>query len=115
MQRLREFGTSAKELDLLDERRLHPEEMRTVCARILGGDIDNYPHPQTEWGAFLHYVRERNARTTHTWNPIDQVNAPWININKLETIYKPKWWNKNNNAQKNQGGRQNNSSACVMC
>jgi hypothetical protein len=32
LQRLREFGCSAKELDLLDERKLTLEEVRKVCS-----------------------------------------------------------------------------------
>lgn len=42
LHRLREFGCTVRELDLLNERSLTPDEINRVCALILGGDRSKY-------------------------------------------------------------------------
>ena len=41
LQRLREFGTTLKEIDLLDESRLTSEQIRSMVSIILGGNKEN--------------------------------------------------------------------------
>jgi len=52
LHRLREFGTSNKLLDLLDERALTSAEMRGLLELVLGGAACDLPHPDIDWHSF---------------------------------------------------------------
>lgn len=80
LQRLREWGTANKLIDVLDERRLSPHEIQDMTRLIYGdrtaGDL---PNPETEWD---HYSRRlamvnRNAHSS-VWDPTRKKMRPWI-------------------------------------
>ena len=56
---LRQFGVNIKELDLLDEKGLTVDQIRDVCAIILGGSPDDYPHPGVDPKGFVKMVDAR--------------------------------------------------------
>eukprot|EP01034_Spumella_vulgaris_P023153 gene23153-29346_t len=96
LQRLREFGCSVKEIDLLDERKLTLEEVRKVCSLIFGGSVENYPHPEVNWDAFLKTVEEENYKAGMVWSPMTKQSVKWVNTHMLTHVYK-------------------NSGCCVVC
>eukprot|EP01035_Chromulina_nebulosa_P021818 gene21818-28236_t len=60
LHHLREFGFNIKEFDLLDEKKLDLEQIRVVCSIILGGRLDDYPHPEVDLRGFIAEVTKRN-------------------------------------------------------
>eukprot|EP00600_Ochromonadales_sp_CCMP1393_P002840 CAMPEP_0174987736 /NCGR_PEP_ID=MMETSP0004_2-20121128/19719_1 /TAXON_ID=420556 /ORGANISM="Ochromonas sp., Strain CCMP1393" /LENGTH=376 /DNA_ID=CAMNT_0016240841 /DNA_START=180 /DNA_END=1310 /DNA_ORIENTATION=- len=87
IQRLREFGISVKELDLLDERKLSADEMRKVCKAIFGGKLDDYPHPEMDFGDLWSILEEKNRAAGLVWNPSTQKYQNWVEKRPLEAAY----------------------------
>jgi hypothetical protein len=52
-----------------------------------GGKIDEYPHPELEFDAFLHKIESKNAAAGTTWDPIDRRDKHWIDTKKLTSAY----------------------------
>ena len=77
MQRLREFGISTKEFDLLDERSLTSEQMRLCVSSILGGSLEDYPHPEVDWPAFQTFVERKLRSEGMVWSPIKMCPVDW--------------------------------------
>lgn len=89
LQRMREFGTNLKEIDLLDENRLSSEQMKAVITMILGGEAQSLPYPEENWDRFIEVVTALNDAQPQTWCPIKKKLQPWIKMNKLRNMYKP--------------------------
>eukprot|EP01034_Spumella_vulgaris_P028940 gene28940-35895_t len=87
LQRLREFGCSTKELDLLDERKLSLEEVRKVCSYIYGGSVDSFPHPEVDWIHFCNCITHHNDTIPKVWCPRSQQLGPWVDVNVLKYSY----------------------------
>merc|ERR1711916_407339 len=87
MQRLREFGISTKELDLLDESRLSSDQARVCISLILGGKADDYPHPEVEWPAFKALLQKKLQENEMQWSPVKKRMKPWISVSKFGKIY----------------------------
>jgi hypothetical protein len=99
LHKLREFGATIKEFDLIDESLLSPDQMRIIVALLIGdGDHESIPHPQADWQGFLRRVKALNTSSQPTYNPLTKKNEPWVNIKGLTKLY----------------GKQS-SSACVLC
>ena len=64
LHRLREFGCCIKEVDLLDETKLTPDQIRDVCVILFGGRVDDYPHPQASAKDFLTAITAANAKVS---------------------------------------------------
>mmetsp|Transcript_10092 Transcript_10092/g.10914 ORF Transcript_10092/g.10914 Transcript_10092/m.10914 type:complete len:481 (-) Transcript_10092:311-1753(-) len=102
LHRMREFGASMKELDIIDESTLSSDQMRTVCAYLLaGGDIGAIPHPGVEWKNFVGKLRELTSREPKVFCPIAQTMKPWVDIKQLNKFYPTE--------------SRAASSSCVMC
>ena len=82
----RQFGISVKELDQLDEKQLTADQVRDVCALILGGNADDYPHPAVDAKGFARAVQDRNNQEPKVWNPVTKKMANWIEIDKMKHI-----------------------------
>jgi hypothetical protein len=52
-----------------------------------GGKIDDYPHPELEFDAFLHKIESKNASAGMVWDPIDKRDKHWIDTRKLTAAY----------------------------
>jgi len=87
LHQLREFGFNVKEFDLLDESKLTLEQIRVVCSIILGGRIDDYPHPEVDFKGFLIEVNRRNKALPKVYDPITKQMHHWIKVDKLKAIY----------------------------
>eukprot|EP01038_Epipyxis_sp_PR26KG_P015436 gene15436-20825_t len=87
IHRCREFGTSVKELDLLDEKLLLKEQVRRLAKTIFGGDLSHYPDPEVDWNEFVEKIDYENERAPKVWNPITKTNSSWINISMLNSKY----------------------------
>ena len=83
LHRCREWGSHFKEFDLLDEGKLSLDQIRTICALILGGDKDAYPHPAADMKGFLKYVKRQQGTQPSVMNPKTKTLTPWIDIGKL--------------------------------
>eukprot|EP01006_Ploeotia_vitrea_P046618 TRINITY_DN67042_c0_g1_i2.p1 TRINITY_DN67042_c0_g1~~TRINITY_DN67042_c0_g1_i2.p1 ORF type:complete len:330 (-),score=14.24 TRINITY_DN67042_c0_g1_i2:109-1098(-) len=82
---LRQFGINIKELDMLDESTLTPDQIRDVCAIIFGGSPDDYPHPAADAKGFVKMINDKNKAEAKVWNPITKKMANWIEISKLKS------------------------------
>eukprot|EP00600_Ochromonadales_sp_CCMP1393_P006675 CAMPEP_0174962126 /NCGR_PEP_ID=MMETSP0004_2-20121128/4617_1 /TAXON_ID=420556 /ORGANISM="Ochromonas sp., Strain CCMP1393" /LENGTH=366 /DNA_ID=CAMNT_0016210637 /DNA_START=58 /DNA_END=1158 /DNA_ORIENTATION=+ len=87
LQRLREFGCCLKELDLLDETKLSPDQVRHVCCVLYGGKLDDYPHPELDFKDFVAAVELRNRDVGKVWDPITQKDKYWIEKKDLIAAY----------------------------
>lgn len=83
---LRQFGVSVKELDMLDEKTLTADQIRDVCAIILGGNVDDYPHPAVDAKAFVKFVNTKNKAEAKVWNPLTKKMAYWIEPSAMKSI-----------------------------
>ena len=62
LHRLREWGTSNKLFDLLDERPLAQHELPGFASLILGeAACDGLPHPSLDWAGFLKALDKAQA------------------------------------------------------
>lgn len=89
LHRLREFGLSLRELDLLDERPLSADEMRTVLAALLGGARSDYPHPTEDWQRFVRALQLRLSDSARVWSPISHSQVSLVSVNSLYWRYGP--------------------------
>lgn len=87
LQHLREFGIFHPELDHLDDHSVDKDHMRIALSAILGGDIADYPDPETNWDAFKSLVQSKLAKTSNVWDPRRCKMKPWVSLNKLGQIY----------------------------
>mmetsp|Transcript_13377 Transcript_13377/g.26743 ORF Transcript_13377/g.26743 Transcript_13377/m.26743 type:complete len:373 (-) Transcript_13377:92-1210(-) len=83
MHRLREFGILIKEMDVMDSDKLSLDQIRKFCSIIFGGAVDNYPHPELDFKAFLTAVDGENKRTFKVWDPMTKRPKDWIDKKKL--------------------------------
>jgi len=93
--RLREFGASFKEMDLIDESPLGSEQMRTILTALLDTDL---PHPDVDFMAFSKKIQACNKKESPIYDPLAKAFAPLVNVEKLAKKY-------------NSAG----SVACTMC
>ena len=87
VHRLREFGCHRKELDLLDESLLSPDQMRSTLAVILGGKQKDYPHPEVDFPGLIAKVKGELARQPMVWSPRRKTMVPCIDIRALQRRY----------------------------
>ncbi len=83
LHRLREFGIPIKEIDLLDEVRLSKDQIRLFVSLLLGGSIEDYPHPDVDLKGFEAAVRARQDKIGMTHSPIHLRKRPWIRLENL--------------------------------
>eukprot|EP01038_Epipyxis_sp_PR26KG_P009959 gene9959-13392_t len=88
IHRMREFGASMKEMDIIDESTLSSEQMRIICGFLfLGGNPKDLPIPAVDWKSFVNKVKTLNKNQSKIFCPIHNCMMPWINIAKLNHIY----------------------------
>eukprot|EP01038_Epipyxis_sp_PR26KG_P015297 gene15297-20605_t len=87
LQKIREFGITIKELDLLDESKLSLEQVRQICSIIYGIPLNQLPHPEADWGGFIIRLKQANKSMIPTWNPMSRTTTEWINQKKLASSY----------------------------
>ncbi|RYG67299.1 hypothetical protein EON64_07745, partial [archaeon] len=58
LHRMREFGVSSKEFDLLDEKLLPPEHMRKIATSFLGDAVNALPLPEVDMKGFIRGIEK---------------------------------------------------------
>jgi len=88
LHRLREWGTSNKLFDLLDERPLAQHELPGFASLILGeAACDGLPHPSLDWAGFLKALDKAQASAKDVWDPARKRPRPWFSIRKLNKAH----------------------------
>lgn len=88
IHRLREFGASMKELDVIDESTLSSDQMRGICSYLFcNGDLNKIPHPGVEWRLFIKEIKNFNNKSPPVFCPISQTMKPWVDPVKLSKFY----------------------------
>ena len=89
MHRMREFGSSSKEVDLIDERQLSTEQMLNVVSMtLMDGNKNTLPHPEVSWSSFRTTVLKSTA--PDVFDPRVKIFCKNINLQTLQNIYGPK-------------------------
>lgn len=87
LHRMREFGVSMKEMDLLDERLLSSDQCRAVCGLMFGVNGNELPHPEAEFDAFVARVNELNAQSPRLYSLYLQRVLPLVDTSKIKLLY----------------------------
>ena len=88
LHRLREWGTSNKLFDLLDERPLAQHELPGFASLILGeAACDGLPHPSLDWNGFLKALDQAQASAKPVWDPARKRARPWFSVRKLNKAH----------------------------
>jgi hypothetical protein len=97
LHRLREFGTSFKEMDLIDECAFGSEQMATMLNSLFGCKL---PHPDIDYGVFRAEVVRYNNLTDQIFNPLTGRYDKIVNLKEMDKAYG--------------GGVAAGSAACVI-
>lgn len=98
---MREFGSSIKEMDHIDEVGLGYDELLVIIGALLfDGNTKNIPHPEMNWPAFISAVKKQNNGVDKFYDPISKRLSGWINEKNLIAQYK---------------AANNSSQACTIC
>eukprot|EP00047_Mylnosiga_fluctuans_P011438 m.21364 g.21364 ORF g.21364 m.21364 type:complete len:401 (+) comp3618_c0_seq1:142-1344(+) len=84
LQHLRTLGTTLRELDLIDERRLTPEQLHALACILL--DV-HLPSPAAGWPAFSAAVRGAIAQTARVICPRTLSFRPCIDADVMDRTY----------------------------
>jgi len=93
LHRLREWGTSAKVLDLLDERLLSPSELMDCVELVVGQGAPDVIRPASpgakdDMDAVTNYVKDKTKNLGKTWCPVRRRRDDWFRVNKIQKAYK---------------------------
>eukprot|EP00600_Ochromonadales_sp_CCMP1393_P005096 CAMPEP_0174960040 /NCGR_PEP_ID=MMETSP0004_2-20121128/3495_1 /TAXON_ID=420556 /ORGANISM="Ochromonas sp., Strain CCMP1393" /LENGTH=400 /DNA_ID=CAMNT_0016208393 /DNA_START=728 /DNA_END=1933 /DNA_ORIENTATION=+ len=86
LHRLREFGVLIKEMDIMDSDKLSLDQVRIFCSVLFGGNVDNYPHPELDFKAFVTTVAGEAMRAPEVWDPVSKKRKQWIDKRKLAKL-----------------------------
>ena len=84
LHRMREFGASSKELDLIDESPLGAEQMSILLSGFLNVKL---PHPEADFPKFLDSLRRASDSETKLFDPLSQSFMPWIDRQEMTRMY----------------------------
>ena len=85
LHRLREFGASFKEMDLIDESLLGAEQMQKFLRVIF--DRRELPHPQVEWDHFHEDVKHENESHNLIFDPLSASFRNQVDMVHLRKVY----------------------------
>lgn len=89
LHRCREMGYWNRLFDLLDERKLTKDELRDFFFLLFGEKaFDGVPDPQADWKGFMESIKKIMGKEKKQWNPIKKKAIPWIDMKKLNKVYK---------------------------
>jgi len=78
LHRLREWGTSVKIFDLIDERALAKSELFEVVKLVLGEAANDLPNPELDWINFLEQLDVSQMDEGEVRCPTYSSNRPWF-------------------------------------
>ena len=84
LHRLREFGASFKELDLIDESSLGSEQMCALLNVLLDA---KFPHPDVDYKEFRKQVQLKVQSAPQIFNPLTGKFEPCINLRELDKAF----------------------------
>jgi hypothetical protein len=91
LHRMREFGVTMKELDMLDEQSLSVEGFKRVCELIVGREaINKLTPPEMDMKMFLdelEKVMTEGMEKYETWCPERNEMRPWISISEARRAF----------------------------
>ena len=88
LHRLREFGASIKEMDLIDEAALSSEQMAVIAAVLSGtGNVRDLPHPDEDFDSFCSEIKKNSTEDKWIYDPIIERPTPWIDMKELQKMY----------------------------
>ena len=87
LHRCREMGCQNRIVDLIDERKLTPHEMREFCLVLLGAKPGNLPDPGISFRAFSKALEAELKNHRLQWDPIKKKMKPWIDLKGLNQAY----------------------------
>jgi hypothetical protein len=88
--RMREFGVHMKELDLIDEQLLSPDQVRMVCSVIFDVFPSEIPHPEAEPDLFTRRIDTLNREYPRIYSLKHRHMLPFIDIAQLKRLYTKK-------------------------
>ena len=81
----REIGFRKNVMDKIDDRLLTLDELYELCFVLF--DVQNIPHPKTNWEGFLNAITLQMQKEKQQWNPVSRKFSPWINVTQLRMLY----------------------------
>ncbi|KAL1508600.1 hypothetical protein AB1Y20_004697 [Prymnesium parvum] len=90
LHRLREWGTTRKIFDVLDEKPLAVSEMKELVTLILGADAEDLPDPQLDWGGFKAQLSALLSHAPTVWDPLRSRRREWFDLKRMQKRYELK-------------------------
>jgi len=87
LHRLREWGSSAKVLDFLDERPLSRPELCQIVGLIWGRDAAATLPSPSDWSAFKGALAAVIQRGGEVWDTLRNRRRPWISLSKVSKFF----------------------------
>jgi len=87
--RMREFGVHMKELDLIDEQLLSPDQVRIVCGMLFKIPPSEIPHPEAEFNRFVSFIQSTNNAGPRVFNLNNKKLSPLVDVDKIRYLYSP--------------------------
>ena len=87
LHRLREWGSSAKVLDFLDERPLSRPELCQIVGLIWGRDAAATLPSPSDWSAFKGALAALIQRGGEVWDTLRNRRRPWISLSKVSKFF----------------------------
>jgi hypothetical protein len=91
LHRLREWGLGQKEMDLAQQQRLSPDQMKIICSMLLFNSVSDLPNPMDNWDTFLAKIKDANRREQEVWSPYSRGARHWVFIQDLNLAYSPRY------------------------
>ena len=77
--------------------------------RYSGGNVDDIPHPDGDWSAFITAIQRYSQTEARTFCPVSDAMQPWVKADKLTKLY----GNKARGKGKGKGTLSGSSSCAV--
>ncbi|GMH73393.1 hypothetical protein TrVE_jg806 [Triparma verrucosa] len=87
LHRLREFGTTTKSFDLLDERPFLANEVKDIL-QIIFGSAGSISHPDLGVSDFVQSIEAAQKNCSEVYNPVKKRKTGWVDVKKLRNYVK---------------------------
>jgi hypothetical protein len=89
LHRYQEMGLHSRTVSLLEERGLNHHELREFLVLLFGRHVMlEAPDAESEWPAFLRYIKFVNETANKDWDGVSKSTEPWLDIAQLDQTYK---------------------------
>lgn len=86
LHKLREWGTTAKEFDLLDERPFKPVECRNFL-NLIFGDAGTVTHPDLGFDKFMDSIEKAEKNCPPVFDPLRKRYRTWVDKKKIRKAF----------------------------